>query len=85
MSTPLGGLPRPPLLERPDTFTSPWAGWFSVVQQILQACSLSGTTTQRPPKVLYIGQQYFDTTLGIAIWSKAAPTPSWVDATGTPA
>jgi hypothetical protein len=41
--------------------------------------TISGTSQQRPAVDLYIGQMYFDTSLGIPIWWDGA---SWVDATG---
>ena len=39
----------------------------------------SGITADRPSTDLQIGQQYFDTTLGIPIWWDGT---NWVDATG---
>lgn len=47
--------------------------------QILSTVS-AGTTAERPATDLQIGQQYFDTTLGIPIWWDGT---NWVDATGT--
>lgn len=82
MSSPLGGQPTPPLdLARPQ-----WSGWFSTVQKILLATSSSGPTTSRPTQNLYVGQFWFDTTLGLPVWVKTAgAVPVWVNATGTPA
>lgn len=79
MTTPLGGQPTPPLdLSKPT-----WAGWFSVAQNILQATSTSGPTAGRPIKNLYVGQFYFDTTLGYPVWCKTTgASPVWVNATG---
>ena len=42
--------------------------------------TISGTAAQRPAVNLYIGQMYFDTTVGIPIWWNGT---DWVDATGT--
>lgn len=39
-----------------------------------------GTTTQRPKAKQLIGQQFFDTTLGIPIWWAGT---KWVNASGT--
>ena len=39
-----------------------------------------GTTAQRPAVGQLIGQQYFDTTLGIPIWYNGT---KWVNASGT--
>ena len=41
----------------------------------------SGTTENRPTINLYIGQEYFDTTINKPIWYKG--NNEWVDATGT--
>jgi hypothetical protein len=40
----------------------------------------SGVSAARPALSLQVGQQYFDTTLGIPIWWDGT---NWVDATGT--
>lgn len=42
----------------------------------------NGTTEDRPTINLYIGQEYFDTTINKPIWYKG--NNEWVDATGTP-
>jgi len=43
----------------------------------------SGTTASRPTPA-YVGQQYFDATLGKPIWCKQCTVPViWVDAAGT--
>lgn len=81
MTTPLGGLPQPPLLESPTRFTTPWAGWLSIVQQILQATSSSGPISQRPTKALYVGQFWFDTTLGLPVYAQSLNPTVWVPAT----
>ena len=41
--------------------------------------TISGTSQERPAVNLYIGQMYFDTTIGIPIWWEGS---YWVDATG---
>ena len=44
---------------------------------------LSGTTEERPVTNIYVGLQYFDTTLGKPIWIKWADgSGTWVDADG---
>ena len=64
---------------------APWGNFFTKVYTILLACSQSGTTAKRPTDNLFIGQVYFDTSLGIPIWCSAfGATATWVDATGTP-
>ena len=90
MSSPLGGQPMLPMFQAglqagKTAFTSAWSGWFSTVQKILYAASSSGPTSARPTVSLFVGQLYFDTTLGKPVWLKAIAGPVWVDATGTPA
>jgi hypothetical protein len=84
MASPLGGLPRPPITEGRDPyqFFPPWAGWFTLVQTIVQALSSSGTTAQRPTATLWIGRMYFDTTLGKPIWIRSLSPTVWIDASG---
>jgi len=82
MSSPLGGQPTPPI----DLKNPTWAGWFSTIQKILQATSSSGTTAQRPTANLYIGQFWYDTSLGYPVWVHAiSPSIVWHNAAGTPA
>jgi hypothetical protein len=40
----------------------------------------SGATAARPTTTLLVGQQYFDTTLGIPVWWNGS---NWVNASGT--
>lgn len=49
-----------------------------------QAGSLSGPTGNRPASPSYVGQPYFDTTLGFPVYAKTIPpaTVVWVDAAG---
>lgn len=41
----------------------------------------SGPTTSRPVPT-FIGQMYFDTTLGFSVWAKQLSPAIWVDAAG---
>lgn len=88
MSSPLGGLPQPPMFQKVGDvwrFTAPWAGWFSTVQQILEAVSSAGPTSGRPTQGQFQGMPYFDTTLGFPVWLKTpGSSPVWVNATGVP-
>jgi hypothetical protein len=81
MSSPLGGQPLGPL----DLAKPAWSGWFSTLQKIVQATSSSGTTAQRPTTSLYVGQFWFDTTLGLPVWVKTLSPVVWVTAAGVPA
>ena len=47
---------------------------------VLAITPLGNTTANRPIDFV-VGQQYFDTTLGIPIWLKTAPS-TWVDSVG---
>jgi len=84
MSSPLSGLPKPPLTPAGDAynFTLQWGGWFTVAHNILSALSTSGTTAQRPTAGLWVGRRYFDTTLGKPIWVQSLSPTVWCDATG---
>lgn len=56
-----------------------WKEWFD---QVFLACFSvfeSGETSKRPTKLLWVGRQYFDTTIGKPIWYDGT---NWVDATG---
>ena len=60
--------------------------YFNQVDSFTQAVAVpdSGTTTQRPVQnvqvPLFVGQQFFDTTLGIPIWWNGTV---WKNASGT--
>lgn len=59
-----------------------WRNFFQSVFTICSALTQSGTTANRPVKLLWTGRMYFDTTLGLPIWYKTA---GWVKADGTAA
>ena len=63
----------------PVAVSAGWANFFSATYNILFALTQSGTTAQRPTKLLWSGRTYFDTTLGMPIWYKFA---GWVNASG---
>jgi len=55
----------------------------SVLAQFISNQSTSGPTVNRPNPPLFIGQLYFDTTLGYPVWAKQiVPSSIWVDAAG---
>jgi len=43
---------------------------------------LSGSTASRPAPPIFVGQPYFDTTLGIPIYASQILPTIWVDAAG---
>jgi hypothetical protein len=54
--------------------------WNTVYQYVM---GMSGTTDKRPITNLYVGVQFFDTTLGKPIYCKQLSPIIWVDANGT--
>jgi len=48
------------------------------------ASIVSGTTAARPSPPAFVGQAYFDTTLGFTVWAKQLLPTVWVDAAGVP-
>ena len=48
---------------------------------VLSGAPSSGTTAQRPAPS-FVGQPYFDTTLGFMVWCKQTLPTIWVDAAG---
>lgn len=70
-------------------FTTPaWKAWLSQLFGVVSSVNRSGTTAQRPIASaqipLAIGQQYFDTTLGIPVWVKTLNPTVWVNSAGAP-
>jgi hypothetical protein len=61
---------------------SAWTIFFTQVFNLLTAITASGTTAQRPTKLLWVGRPYFDTTLGYPIWYDGS---GWVKSDGTAA
>ena len=79
----IGALPRPEIVDKVGKLLSPWMAWFSLAQGILQAQGQTGTTAARPVNGLYVGYQYFDTTLGYPVWVKTVSPAVWVRYDGT--
>jgi hypothetical protein len=48
------------------------------------AGTISGPTTSRPNPPGFVGQSYFDITLGYTVWVKTINPSVWVDAAGVP-
>lgn len=77
-------LPNDPVAAPDGMFFRTWAQWLSRVHEIVMSVQQSGTTSERPTKVLWIGRRYFDTTLGKPVYFKSARPDVWVDASGAP-
>ena len=63
--------------------TSPWNQVFSRWQAIIATGQQSGTTANRPATGLWIGRQFFDTTLGKPVYVLSVKPAVWVDGAGT--
>ena len=59
-----------------------WLQWFSQVSSTINAARQSGTTAQRPTRLLWIGQQYYDTTLGYPVWVHSVGPVVWHNGAG---
>lgn len=63
---------------------APWRAWFSALFTLVQPLGGNGTTAQRPTTGLYVGLQYFDTTLGLPVFVKTVGPPVvWVNGAGS--
>lgn len=73
-----------PVVEK-DTgmATSPWQSVFSRWHSIIVTGQQSGTTASRPTDQVWVGRQYFDTTLGKPVYVKSVRPIVWVDSAGT--
>lgn len=60
--------------------------WASLMTNVVNALIASGTTAQRPTKLLWTGRPYYDESLaagaGKPIWYNAASATGWRDSTG---
>ena len=57
--------------------------WIARMTTIGQAAQQSGTTANRPTSVLWIGRQYYDTTLGYPVFvHSVGPPVVWHNAAG---
>ena len=84
----LNAVPTDPMIvDDKRRLTSVYQGFFSSIHDWLGTVGQSGPTTARPvsssQNQIYIGQQYFDTTLGKPIWAKQLNPLVWVDGQGT--
>ena len=66
--------------------TNEWYSFFNLISQTCYNTVQSGTTANRPninTPILWIGMQYFDTTLGYPIYLKSVtPVFVWVNGAG---
>ena len=81
--------PTPPdnqITDRNGRLTGIWQAFMDSIGFWLGPVGQSGTTTNRPTDSslhpLYIGQAYFDTTLGFPVYVKSRNPTVWVDGAG---
>lgn len=67
--------------DQSGRFTRPWTVWLSNLW--VQTNSVSGPTSERPTKDLYVGKKYIDLTLGKPIWLASVRPTVWKDYNGT--
>ena len=77
-------IPRWEIVDKVGKLLPQWQAYLSQIDAfIVRFTGQNGVTASRPTNNLYVGLQYFDTTLGKPIWVKTAgSSPVWVDATG---
>lgn len=85
---PINPIPTDPVIvDTKQRLTPVYQAFFSSVHDWLGPVGQSGPTSQRPVNTpqnpVYIGQEYFDTTLGEPVWLEQVNPPVWVTA-GSP-
>lgn len=80
-------IPDAPLLDDQRRITAPWLQWFRIAGVTIAAVRQSGPTAERPTSGLWVGMEYFDTTLNRPVYvynvaMAAAGTGGWVGADG---
>lgn len=75
------------ITDREGRLTMAWQSFMESINLWLGPVGNSGTTAKRPTDSgrhpLYIGQSYFDTTLGFPVYVKSKNPTVWVDGSGT--
>ena len=62
--------------------TTPWQAWFSRIHSIVVTGQQSGPTSARPTSQVWIGRQFYDTTINKPVFVSAVKPIVWRDATG---
>ena len=79
--------PDPKISDRQGELTAAWQAFMESINYWLQPVGAVGPTANRPTdnsrRPLYIGQGYFDTTLGFPVYVKSRNPTVWVDGGGT--
>lgn len=72
-----------PVVDPADgTATNPWQQWFSRINSIIVTGQQSGPTAARPTTQVWIGRQFYDTTLNKPVYVSAVKPVVWRDASG---
>jgi hypothetical protein len=71
-----------PLLDGQGRLTPMWQNWFGQVFSIVKPIGGNGTTANRPILGLYVGMDYFDSTLGYKVTVKSLNPTVWVNGAG---
>lgn len=66
-----------------DLLASVWDAWFQSLYDTVRVLGNHGTTVQRPTANLYVGQDYFDSTLGYKVTIKSLNPTVWVNGAGS--
>ena len=72
-----------PVVDADLTSSPAWQAWFSRIHSIAVTGQQSGTTANRPTSQVWIGRQYYDTTLNKPVYVSAVKPVVWRDAAGT--
>lgn len=73
----------PPIAEEISGKPVSWANWFNQAYRILFDVQNFGATASRPTKNLYIGQQFYDQTLGYEVRVHSVGPPAvWHNGAG---
>lgn len=74
-------LTPPPVLD--TTFTTLWIDYLKKGYPILNSTTDAGPTANRPTVDLFIGRQYYDTSLSKPVYLNSVNPNVWKDAAGT--
>ena len=73
-----------PVVDTTDgSATAPWQQWFSRINTIIVTGQQAGPTSARPTSQVWIGRQFWDTTLNKPVFVSAVKPVVWRDAAGT--
>jgi hypothetical protein len=77
------GLPETDRLTDEQQYASrTWMQWLSWVHRVVSSVTQSGTTSQRPDSLLWIGRSFYDVTLNKPVYVAAVRPTVWRDAAG---